>query len=210
MRARAAQLTTLRASDERAAAALLARAFADDPLSAWLFPHPGRRMRLLRSLFLHTIRDSLPFGAVDAARTGDHLSGVGLSLPPGAFPPTAFRTARMLPTLGLAAVLAPNRLRCVKRVLAEDARAHIAEAHWYAQAIAVDDSQRGRGVGSALLAAMLDRADRDSVATFLVTSNPRNRDWYSRHGFVTLTNVRVMSDAPTYWPMARPWQARQS
>ncbi|WP_194373262.1 GNAT family N-acetyltransferase, partial [Streptomyces alkaliphilus] len=42
---------------------------------------------------------------------------------------------------------------------------------------------RGQGVGGALLAHGLERADREGLPSYLVSSNEHNRRLYRRHGF---------------------------
>ena len=199
------EVTPLPRCEAKDAAALLASGFAEDPLSCWLFPDPRRRRLLLRRLLFHgSVGDSLRAGAVDTIRMGGRLVAVSTSLPPGAFPPTRARSARLLPSLALAVACYPAALSRARRVLAADAAAHMEDRHWYAQAIAVENGQQGRGLGTALLETVLDRADQDKVTTFLVTSNPINLDWYRRYGFVALDEIRVLPEAPPFWPMARP------
>jgi ribosomal protein S18 acetylase RimI-like enzyme len=190
--------------EARTASAVLAACFVEDPLSAWLFPHPGRRQRVLQSLFLATIRDALRFSSVDAVYARGRLCGVSVSLPPGAFPPTRGRSARLLPTFALLAARYPRALRRAFRVMAADADAHVEGPHWYAQALGVEADHRGQGAGTALLEAILRRADRDRTSTFLVTSNPPNLEWYRRYGFVESNEIRARPEAPPFWPMERP------
>ena len=69
--------------------------------------------------------------------------------------------------------------------------------------MAVDPTAQGQGIGSALLAAVLERADRDGFPAYLEASCPENQRLYERHGFVTVGELNV-SDCPALYPMWRP------
>lgn len=62
--------------------------------------------------------------------------------------------------------------------------AHPAEPHWYLHKIAVHPSRQGAGVGQLLVEPILARADDGRYMVHLESSNPRNRSFYHRHGFV--------------------------
>lgn len=50
-------------------------------------------------------------------------------------------------------------------------------------------SAKGRGLGSAVLAPVLDKADAEGVPCYLENSNPRNTPFYTRLGFVEVNRV---------------------
>jgi GNAT superfamily N-acetyltransferase len=60
-----------------------------------------------------------------------------------------------------------------------------------------------RGVGSALLRAALDRADREGSPADLEATSRRNRALYERHAFVTVGELTV-ADCPPLYAMWRP------
>jgi GNAT superfamily N-acetyltransferase len=62
--------------------------------------------------------------------------------------------------------------------------------------------RQGRGIGSALLGAVLERCDREGVPAYLEATCERNRDLYARHGFTLRDEVRL-PEGPTLWPMWR-------
>jgi hypothetical protein len=49
----------------------------------------------------------------------------------------------------------------------------------------------------------LERCDRDHVAAYLESSNPRNIPLYQRHGFAVLGTIQVGSSPPIV-PRLRP------
>lgn len=197
------EVAALRKDEVPSAAWLLARAFDDDPLFCYLFPHQERRARALDALFKYAIRDAATFGRVDAARTENTLIGASIWLPPGAYPPSTARNIRAVPAFLTMAGLFPASLGRVTRTLAADTRAHIETPHWYLEAIGVEPSRQGRGVGTALLQGVLAQADDQDHACYLVTSRPRNLAWYSRLGFEKVATIRPDPASPPFWPMQR-------
>jgi ribosomal protein S18 acetylase RimI-like enzyme len=65
----------------------------------------------------------------------------------------------------------------------------------------VPEHQRS-GVGSALLRAVLDRADRRGEAAYLEATSPQNGALYERHGFEVIGELRC-ADCPPRWSMWR-------
>ena len=58
-------------------------------------------------------------------------------------------------------------------------------------------------VTGALLAAVLERCDRERMPAFLEASRARNRDLYERHGFTVTEEFRLGRGAPPQWRMWR-------
>jgi hypothetical protein len=72
----AASVTIIPLSGNRldSAREVFASSHADYPAWRHVFPDPRQRQRALRVFFAATVRDALPFGAVDAAVSGPGLS----------------------------------------------------------------------------------------------------------------------------------------
>ena len=82
--------------------------------------------------------------------------------------------------------------------------AHIpAEPHWMLDMVGVDPARQGRGVGSALIRHGLDLAERDGVAAFLETGNPRNVPYYERFGLRVVDEGDAPDGGPHIWFMRR-------
>jgi ribosomal protein S18 acetylase RimI-like enzyme len=82
------------------------------------------------------------------------------------------------------------------------AKYHPTDPHWFLPLIGVDPAHRGKGLGDTLMTHALLRADRDHVAAYLESTNPRNMSLYRRHGFDVLGTIQVGSSPPLV-PMLR-------
>ncbi|HEY8216486.1 MAG TPA: GNAT family N-acetyltransferase [Acidimicrobiia bacterium] len=77
-----------------------------------------------------------------------------------------------------------------------------AEPHWYLGVLATDPGAPGRGLGSAVLAPGLARADADGLAAYLVTATEANVAFYRRRGFGVYVEVDL-PDGPHVWMLER-------
>ncbi len=174
----------------------LARAFADDPLTNWLFPDQDARRRKLPPFFRALLRATLPFGAVYSA--GEHES-VAMWNPPGTFP-LGWRTDARV-GLTTARLVGPRIASCARGLL-YFAGHHPKERHWYLQMLGTDPDFQGRGSGSAVIAPVLERCDREGDRVYLESSKERNIPFYARHGFEVTGEIQVPG-GPVVWPMWR-------
>ena len=79
---------------------------------------------------------------------------------------------------------------------------HPAVPHWYLPQIGVDPIARGRGYGSALMKAALERIEQSGAPAFLESSNNRNVSLYERYGFEVVAEIQ-QGQAPPMYPMLR-------
>ncbi|MEU0240945.1 GNAT family N-acetyltransferase [Nocardiopsis sp. NPDC006198] len=171
------------ADDVAASAAILAEAFEDDPLLHDFVPAgPDRRSRLALLFGALMRKGALRHGAVDVAEVpGEGIVGVAVWEGPGRAPGAGWATLREACTLVRA--MGVRGLVSSRPVLRAFARHRPERAHWYLDQIGVSAAGRGRGVGGALLAHGLERADREGLPAYLVSSTEHNRRLYRRHGF---------------------------
>jgi ribosomal protein S18 acetylase RimI-like enzyme len=179
-----------------ASGAVLARAFADDPLFTHSLSDPGERERLMPPFMTAWTRYGLLFGVVDV--TAGPVEASAIWLPPSA----VVRTPERREQAGLTAVIDAfsdgARARFDELVHCLDQARKAAEPipHWYLLFIGVDPARQGLGQGSLLLRAGLSRVDQDGVECRLVTWGPRNVPLYQRYGF----EIAVEGDGPDGWP----------
>jgi ribosomal protein S18 acetylase RimI-like enzyme len=139
----------------------------------------------------------LPHGHV---YTTDDLGAAALWSPPGKWkipaPTIARHTHTMLRLYGWRFV--PNLM-----VLADMEKHHPHEPHYYLEIIGTDPDRQGRGLGSALIEPMVERADREGVGMYLESSKESNVGFYARFGFRVTRELHHRRNGPTMWLMWR-------
>jgi ribosomal protein S18 acetylase RimI-like enzyme len=179
-------------------AAVLGRAFADDPFNRHLVPDDRRRAKRLPGGFAEQLRHVfLPNGAV---LTTPDRAGAALWLGPDAQCLSFADQVRLLP--GMLRLFGMRGMPAAMRALAELDGRTPREPHWHLSLLGVAPERQGTGIGSALLRPILERCDREVRAAYLETSNEANLGFYARHGFA----VREQVDLPgglRMWTMLR-------
>ncbi|MFF9128857.1 GNAT family N-acetyltransferase [Streptomyces sp. NPDC014806] len=175
---------------------LLDEAFADDPVSAWVFPDEEYRRRVHHRLMAAFTDVVLEEGWIDLAEDGTACA-LWLSVPEGEHEdeegPAELRRA-----------VDPANER-VERIGRLTAGIHPTDrAHAYLWMIGVAPDRQGAGLGTALIEHVLERCDPDGVPAYLEASNARSRALYERLGFAVLPDrVLDLPDGPRMWPMWR-------
>ncbi len=186
----------VRGDDRARLAAVLARAFDDDPVMSWFFPDATRRTARNRRFFAMRLRQLMPH---DETYTVEGELGAALWAPPDRWRLGTLDSVRMgivlLPALG-------RRAGLITRGVDKIERSHPPTPHYYLAVLGTDPDAQGRGVGSALMRPVLEVCDRDRIPAYLESSKERNIDFYARHGFRVTGEVR-MPKGPPVWPMWR-------
>jgi ribosomal protein S18 acetylase RimI-like enzyme len=196
------QTVRLDVSKRKAAAALLARAFQDDPLFRVILP--DERRRWTTSLWLHdkVLRYCFLYGT---AYTLPSLPGAACWLRPGQTELTIGRIVRS-GLLALPLRMGPAafaRFNTYTKYSSELRRQKSPAAYWYLWVLGVDLPHQGRGVGGRLIRPVLEEADASGTACYLETENARNLGFYEKHGFRVVAEGNVPGlDLPT-WSMTR-------
>jgi GNAT superfamily N-acetyltransferase len=185
-----------------ALARMLALAFRDDPLYQYVFDNPAARADGLLWDMEVTIRYGMRFGEVHAATD---MSGCAVWLPPGE---TDFTEERMAQVgmLDAASWIGEESDRRLGLFIAASELVHrriVPAAHWYLVLLGVDPRSQGQGIGSALLAGMLSRADEGRYPVYLETLNRSNLHYYGKRGFTLRHEEAFVEDGPTIWYMVR-------
>jgi GNAT superfamily N-acetyltransferase len=198
-----AALRRAHASEVPVLARVLARAFMDDPVATWSCPPERLRPSMLERFQELRLRQLL---AHEEVWTTDGLACAALWAPPG-----HVRTSPREDIELMRCLLRPRlvwRLPRVSKGLLEVQRHHPSHPpHWYLAVLGTDPSEQGKGLGSAVMAPVLERCDADGVAAYLESSKERNIDFYARHGFRVTAELRLPR-GPSVWPMWRdpqPW-----
>jgi GNAT superfamily N-acetyltransferase len=189
------ELRKATARDVPALSEALARAFHEDPIFTWMFPTEKARRRWGRRFFDIRTRQYLPQDEVYA------VPGVGAAVwaQPEGWDLGWRGVQDMLP-------LVPGLGRRLVAATVGNARVEAAHRepapHWYLAVLGVDPPHQGQGIGSALLAPVLARCDRDRVGAYLETATERDVAFYSRFGFRVTGELRFPR-GPVLWPMWR-------
>ena len=196
------------------AAAILARAFHNDPLWSWVFPAGSRRPMQLTWAIAHAVRHVSVFETSYITSGGE---GVALWYPPDSLSTVCHRltncehdklcgdrktytwrdTLLHLPAavvrLGLPALW---RLWRVHIDILRRQREEITEPQWELDVIGVDPAYQKRGIARALLRHVLDQADRQLTPCHVITHNPANVTFYAHHGFSVIREETVFEGGP--------------
>ena len=185
-------------SHAHATALTLASAFLDDPiLGQHLFRADGYKASGAALYFSYMLQAHFAAPATTAhvmEGPGGAVQGAALWQPPGA--PQGLPLGQMLRM----ALVAPSifglsrTLRALATGAAVDA-AHPTKPHYYLAYLGVNPALQGRGIGAALLAPVLARADAERMPCYLENSNARNLPFYGRAGFRTVRELKVGATA---------------
>jgi ribosomal protein S18 acetylase RimI-like enzyme len=186
------------AADADPLAAVLGRAFADDPVWRWMFPQRPQRMADMFAMLLRHAH--LPNSASELAEQDGQVLAGALWDPPGRWKISAATQIRQFPAL--LRVLG-TRTVAVLRGLSEIERAHPIEPHWYLAVLGTDPRAQGQGLGSALLLSRLRRCDDQRFPAYLESSKEENIPYYERFGFKVTGEIPLPGGGPPVWPMWR-------
>jgi GNAT superfamily N-acetyltransferase len=186
------------AADIPALSRTLGRAFDDDPVMAHLIPPEARRHadRLARFMLLGT-RGAIAEGTV---YTTAELSGGAVWRAPGRW---KVPTRQLLPDVPGMLWALGRRVRVGMATLQLLERHHPREPHWYLEILGTEPAEQGKGIGSALMAPVLERCDDEGVPAYLESSKEKNIPYYERHGFRVTGELDLPGDGPRLWPMWR-------
>jgi len=179
-------------------ARVLARAFADDPVACWAYPPAHLRPRALERFHAARLRQLLVYEEI---WTSEDLRCAALWAPPGHWHGTPREAAEILPAFAHPRLIGRVPLAAIGWDRLE--RSHPrTPPHFYLAVLGTDPEAQGRGLGSAVLSVVLEQCDADGVAAYLESSKERNVDFYARHGFRVLEQIRLLR-GPPLWRMWR-------
>lgn len=191
-------------SEVPAVAAVLAEAFAADPVLAEIRPaRPGeQREAVLGTLFAALVR-AVPerARALDVAVDGDRVLGAAFWQAPRPHRGGTVAFLRQVPEL-LRVLGVGGAFRALRHLRRMD-RARPDTPHWYLAEIGVAAAARGQGVGGLLLDQALRRVDELGAHAYLESSTPQNRRLYRRHGFgdgAPITGFRAAAPVSMWRP----------
>lgn len=186
------------ASDVDALARMLSRAFLDDPVAAWAWRPQRQRLEALRRFQATRIRQLL---GEEGVWTTSDLGAAALWAAPRRWRSSMLETMALGPAFMHPRLIARMPMVALGWLGLERKHPHRPD-HWYLAVLGTEPELQGRGLGSAVLAPVLDQCDRDGLGAYLESSKERNVDFYARHGFRVTGELRLPR-GPRMWPMWR-------
>ena len=178
-------------------AAMLARAFQDDPVTAWFIRNEQRRPKYATRYFAWQLHRLIGQEQVHVA---SDASGAALWALPGRWRESTWQALRLfvalIPTL---VTHLPTATTGVDRV----EKRHPPEPHLYLAVLGTDPPAQGRGIGTSLLRPGLELCDREGLPAYLESSKESNVAFYGRFGFRVTEEVRMPGGGPSVWLMWR-------
>lgn len=196
-------------SDSRIAT--LAAAFYDDPLTEFLLPvekSRDRRLSVGLEFLLGSSSQILQIGTDD-----DKCSAVIGAVPPGHYPLPFVKSMLLISKLVFTALflgMSPSLIYRWLRIFAAFEKTHPSESHWYVLVLGVHPNHQGKGLGGKLLSKVLQSADADGVPVYLESSNPKNLDFYRKHGFKVMSEIIPIEGCPPVRGLLRMQAGRSS
>ncbi|MFI5854323.1 GNAT family N-acetyltransferase [Streptomyces parvulus] len=178
---------------------LLDEAFQDDPVSGWVFPGLEYRRATHHRLMAAFTDAVLAEGRVDLTEDG---AACALWLPVPAETGAGAEPVEDVPALVRRAVDPDNeRVELIARLT--EGIHPTGRAHEYLWMIGVAPERQGQGLGTALMAPVLERCDSEGTPAYLEASSARGRVLYERLGFRFTGEALQLPDGPLMWPMWR-------
>ncbi len=157
------EIVRLEESQIGPAAAILGRAFQNDPLMLYTIPDAAERARMLPEFYARMLRFGVLAGEVYT--TAGAMEAVALWLPPG-----VQWTRERVQAAGLhelSSVIGADAIARFREVVGHEAVARerdMTEPYWYLLLLGVEPALQRRGLGGELIRPTIQRAHREGVA----------------------------------------------
>lgn len=184
-------------------APMLAAAFQDDPVMAYIFPDAAVRRARLPGFMSVIFKSDLPAGACFMTVNGE--AATTWRAPGRGHLSIREMLQQAWPWIATSGSALPRALIVSA---ASDAN-HPKEPHWYLHIAGCAPEAQGRGFGGAAIRAGLARSDADGVPAYLETANESNLAVYSALGF-QITHDWTVKNGPRCWSMLRKVRAQHA
>jgi len=193
----------LEASRLKGAAAVVAAAFFHYPMMRFYFPNEARRKRWLPWYMKNTLKCAMHYGEVSTTADG---SGIMFVLPPGHTRLTDLEYIQHGFLLTPFVVGFKNyawNSQCEKFVADTQEQLMKDRAHYYLWGLVADPNAQRKGVGTALLKTLTDKADAENMPVYLETHEEKNVTYYERFGFKLIHSATIPKHGLDIWCMVR-------
>lgn len=165
----------------------LGKAFADDPVMAYIFPKEQGRASRIAGIMRMGIRNYGSYGRIEYI--GD-VFAASVWQQPEAPKPTLFE--QLIDAMEGVVKLRGALLRAatVQQLLAQN---RLQEPHWYLAILGTVPEWQGKSLGGRLLESVLNECDKQAIPAYLESSNIANVPFYQRHGFIVTSEIQLPS-----------------
>ena len=197
------ELVPIHRTKIKEAAAVLSRAFHDDPPLVYSIPDELKRRSKSHFIFEAFIRYSISCGQVYA--TSDSLEGIAVWLPSDKVETGLWQDLNngwlsIIINLGLETTL---RQRKVGSVMGAAHKRSISSPHLYLFLLGVEPGLKRKGYAGKLLRPVLEKADSDGMACYLDNTKEQNLPVYRHFGFDVTEEYTIPGTSINLWAMIR-------
>ncbi len=179
-------------------------AFKDDPLWKEVFKDDPDRDKSLTSFFTCPLLYGMKFGKVYA--TSPEIEGVAVWVP-GKYANMTMWRMLLCGALSYGARMGReslNNLSIVNKQLGPDRKKLMKDKPYeYLTIIGVSSAAQGKGLGSKLMATMIEECTRKGSYIYLETEKEENLAFYEKHGFKVLQKIIFDKINVPMWQMER-------
>ncbi|MEV1130162.1 GNAT family N-acetyltransferase [Agromyces sp. NPDC049794] len=193
------QIRALGPADIEAAASLLGRGMADNPMHLTVYGHDEARSERRHAQLVRVLLRHSPSLRVFGVERSGSLLGVLASAAPGHCRPTVAARARLL---GRASTFGPRTAWKLLEWNTGWASHDPAEPHVHLGPVSVDRGLRGQGIGGLLMRPHVDGLDAVGAVGYLETDRPTAVGFYRRFGYSVVAQSDIVG-VPC-WFMRRP------
>lgn len=190
-------------SEISAAAEVMAEAYVEDPLCAFILPLRRTRKQSLVKFFRAYF--SVSVNSAQVIVTGQPICGVAIWNPPGtgSVSVSLKKFHVFLPLLGTLYPIGLVRARPAMRAQSALRSQWAPSLHYYLDNVGVSPSRRGEGIASQLILPALAEADARGTATYTDTFTSANVPLYEHFGFRCVAEVSEPRTGLTIWALLR-------
>jgi ribosomal protein S18 acetylase RimI-like enzyme len=169
-----------------------------DPLQIYTFPDEEERRQKSPDHFAAILRYGLLFGEVYSS---NNMEGAVVWLKPGQTEVTPEKAAQgsLTELPQLLGEEAATRFFSVLEYIEPYHQQDAPEPHWYTMVVGVDPAFARKGIGTALLQPVLDKARQNRQPVYLETAQPDNIGFYTKLGFSVVRELKEPVSGLALW-----------
>ena len=185
------------AADIGPMAASLSKAFADDPLMAYLM---GEELSYDKGVKFFSLMTKIQVPQNHTYVT-DNCEAAAVWAPPDKWKVPPLEIAKATP--GFLSVFGAKRFVSALSTLSVLEKAHPKEPHYYLEFLGTDPAHQRKGLGAAVLEPVLAKCDAEGLGAYLESSKDVNVPYYRHFGFEVRQEIEHKNNGPKQWLMWR-------